>query len=108
LCNEREIILDVAEVDGSVWYPVSRRWLSVDCPRQSTINAYLNRGLTWEDGFSKLPNGMDGLTWSSVLKPFAAVIHDAAIAANPNLATIFEQSSKKGKYQKTKIRTAST
>jgi hypothetical protein len=31
---------------------------------------------------------MDGLTWSSVLKPLAAVIHDAAIAANPSLAII--------------------
>jgi hypothetical protein len=55
---------------------------------RSLIRAYLKRGLTWEDGFSKLPNGMDGLTWSSVLKPFAAVIHDAAIAANPSLAII--------------------
>ena len=88
MCNEREVILDVVEVDRSIWDPVSRRLSAVDCPTQLIIRAYLKRGLTWEDGFSKLPNGMDGLTWSSVLKPLAAVIHDAAIAANPSLAII--------------------
>jgi hypothetical protein len=34
---------------------------------------------------------MEGLTWSSALKPFALVINDAAIAANPSLTVIVSQ-----------------
>ena len=72
------------EASGTQYLWDNYQWSS----RNTHSESYLNRGLTWEDGFSKLPNGMDGLTWSSVLKPLAAVIHDAAIAANPSLAII--------------------